>query len=127
MVGRWYSYDFSARCIVFRRLQWMGSSETDFGAMPATARDRLRLALTYACRGLKHPAARALGGCGDAGILEVITERAGFAYWLVYSVRYVDTVYVLHCCRQHPGEYKDLHAVKAALQAVELFKRGGLA
>lgn len=75
MVGRWDSYDFSARCIVFRRLQWI--------------------------------------------------EHHGFAYWLVYSVRYVDTVYVLHCCRQHPGEYKDLYAVKAALQAVELFKRGG--
>lgn len=112
---------------MFRRLQWMGSSESDFGAMPATARDCLRLALAFARLGAKHSMARALGGCGDAGILEVIAEHHGFAYWLVYSVRYVDTVYVLHCCRQHPREYKDLYAVRAALQEVELFRRGGSA
>jgi phage-related protein len=113
------------RRIVFRRLHWIGSSRRDFDVVPVVARDRLWLALVFARIGEKYSSARALGGCGDAGILEVATEHDGFVYWLVYSACYVDTVYVLHCSWQHPGEYKYLHAVRTALQEVRLFKRGG--
>ena len=110
---------------MFRRLHWIGSSRRDFYAVPAAARDRLWLALVLARIGDKHSTVRALGGCGDAGIFEIAVEYDGFAYWLVYSACYTDAVYVLHCSWHHPGEYKDLYAVRTALQEVSLFKRGG--
>lgn len=115
---------------MFRPLRWIGSAKRDFAAMPEAVQASLSLVLVAAQMGTKHAKARALGGCGDAGILEVIEEHCGNTYWAVYSVRYVDTVYVLHCqahSSRHGGTafVRDLREIKTGLKIVELFKRGG--
>jgi len=115
---------------VFRPLRWIGSAREDFEAMPTAVQETLGLALMFARLGCKHAKAHALSGCGDAGILEVVEEHGGSAYWAVYSVRYVDTVYILHCSEQRvDGDQerlrRDLGEIRTRLKIVELFKRGG--
>lgn len=89
--------------------------------MPAEVQDGIDMALVFARMGFKSSHARPIGRCGEVGVLEVVEECCGGTYWAVYSVRYVDAVYVLHCCRQLP----DITVIKTRLKAVELFKRGG--
>ena len=54
-------------------------------------------ALFLAQMGERHTTmAKALGGFGGANVIEVRESYDGNAYRAVYTVRYADTVYVLH-------------------------------
>jgi phage-related protein len=53
-------------------------------------------ALYVAQRGGKHSNTKALSGFGGAGVVEIIKDFRGDTYRAVYTVRYADTVYVLH-------------------------------
>jgi phage-related protein len=44
-----------------------------------------------------HPAAKPLKGFGSAGVLEMVEDWSGNTYRAVYTVRFADGVYVLHC------------------------------
>lgn len=44
-----------------------------------------------------HSAVKRLSGFGSAGVLEVIEDWRGNSYRAVYTVRFEDAVYVLHC------------------------------
>lgn len=46
--------------------------------------------------GKRHESTKVLRGFGDASVLEVIESKAGSTYQAVYTVRFADTVYVLH-------------------------------
>jgi phage-related protein len=66
-------------------------------AMPEEVIDLFGYALHLAQEGRKHDAAKPLQGFGSAGVLEVVTSRRGDAFRAVYTVRFADVVYVLHC------------------------------
>jgi len=65
--------------------------------MPDEVQQVFGFALYYAQIGLLHPDAKPLKGFGSAGVLEVVEDWHGNAYRAVYTVRFADTVYVLHC------------------------------
>ena len=44
-----------------------------------------------------HPDAKPLKGFGSAGILEIVEDWRGDAYRAVYTVRFAQAVFVLHC------------------------------
>ena len=75
----------------------MGSAKRDLLAMPEEVQQVFGFALFQAQVGRQHPAAKPLKGFGSAGILEVVEDWSGNAYRAVYTVRFADAVYVLHC------------------------------
>ncbi|MBO4329088.1 MAG: type II toxin-antitoxin system RelE/ParE family toxin [Rhodocyclaceae bacterium] len=78
-------------------LVWVGSSKKDLMKMPDEVQDTFGYALHLAQTGKKHGDARPLKGFGSAGVLEVIEDCATSTYRAVYTVRFQDAVYVLHC------------------------------
>jgi phage-related protein len=53
-------------------------------------------ALYLAQSGDKHSSAKPLHGFGGAGVLEVVDDYDGDTYRMVYTVRFVGSIYVLH-------------------------------
>ena len=54
-------------------------------------------ALDKAQRGDKHPSAKPLQGFGGASVLEIVENHDGDTYRAVYTVRFAEAIYVLHC------------------------------
>lgn len=78
-------------------LEWIGSSHKDLMALPADVRRFFGYALSLAQAGDQHDAAKVLKGFGGAGVLEVIEDDAGGTYRAVYTVKFEEAVFVLHC------------------------------
>jgi phage-related protein len=78
-------------------LKWVGSSKKDLNALPASVRHFFGYALDFAQNGDRHNAAKVLKGFGGAGVLEVVEDDAGGTYRAVYTVRFEEAVFVLHC------------------------------
>ena len=79
-----------------RPVRWIGASKEDLSAFPHEVKVRVGGALWDAQLGLKSPLTKALKGFGDAGVLEVVVDFDGNAFRTVYTVRFVEAVYVLH-------------------------------
>lgn len=80
-----------------RPLHWIASAKRDLLSMPDEVQQTFGFALYYAQMGLLHPDAKPLKGFGSAGVLEVVEDWQGSTYRAVYTVRFADSVYVLHC------------------------------
>jgi phage-related protein len=87
------------RCMEIRKkpLKWVGSSKKDLSALPPDVRRFFGYALDFAQNGERHDAAKVLKGFGGAGVLEIIEDDAGGTYRAVYTVRFREAVFVLHC------------------------------
>jgi phage-related protein len=79
-----------------RPVRWVGASKEDLSAFPHEVKLRVGGALWDAQLGLKSPLAKALKGFSGAGVLEVVVDFDGNAFRTVYTVRFVEAVYVLH-------------------------------
>jgi len=81
-------------------------------------------ALSLAQVGDQHEAAKVLQGFGSAGVLEVVEDDAGGTYRAVYTVKFKEAVFVLHC---FPKKSKrgiatprgDMDIVRARLKVAE--------
>ena len=78
-------------------LYWVGSSKKDLMSLPEPVRDVFGYALHLSQDGKKHPQTKPLKGFGGAGVLEIVEDHFGNTYRAVYTVKFVDRVYVLHC------------------------------
>ena len=76
---------------------WVGSSRDDLREFPTPVRRLVGLALRTAQAGDKHPDAKPLRGNRGAGVLEVVADDDGDTYRAVYTVRFAEAIYVLHC------------------------------
>lgn len=65
--------------------------------MPGAVQQMFGFALYNAQIGRMHPSARPLKGFGSAGVLEVVEDWRGSAYRAIYTIRFAEAVYVLHC------------------------------
>jgi phage-related protein len=93
-------------------------------ALPVAVRKFFGHALDFAQRGDKHDAAKPLKGFGGAGVLEVVENDEGGTYRAVYTVRYVEAVFVLHCFQKksksgHAVPKEDKAIIEARLKAAE--------
>lgn len=66
-------------------------------ALPEEVRYVFGRALRVAQLGGKSEAAKPLRGFGGAGVLEIIEDDSGGTYRAVYTVKFADMVFVLHC------------------------------
>lgn len=77
-------------------LHWVGSSKRDFMNFPEQVRSDMGYALGLAQLGGKHPHAKPWKGHGP-GIFEIVENYDTDAYRAIYTVRFEDVLYVLHC------------------------------
>ena len=78
-------------------LCFMGSSREDLKEFPRAVMKTIGNALFEAQMGEKPVEAKPFKGFGGAGVLEVIENYCGGAYRAVYTVKFKNAVYVLHC------------------------------
>lgn len=106
-------------------LRWVASSKKDLMAMPEEVQDTFGYALHLAQVGQKHPDAKPLKGFGSAGVLEVVEDFQGDTYRAVYTVRYAEAVYVVHCFQKKSTQSiatpkPDVELIKSRLKAIEV-------
>ncbi len=86
-------------------------------------------ALHLAQTGRKHEQAKPLKGFGGAGVLGVAEDFRSDTYRAVYTVRFGDAVYVLHCFQKKSSHgigtpRPDIDLVRERLKAAEMHAKG---
>jgi phage-related protein len=77
---------------------WLGDSLDRLRGFPEEVKDDVGTALMWAQKGDKHPTAKPLRGIvSGASVLEVVEDHHGDTYRAVYTVRFSERIYVLHC------------------------------
>jgi len=105
-------------------LIWIGSSKRDLMDLPIHVRKFFGHALNFAQNGEQHDAAKVLKGFGGAGVLEVVEDDADGTYRAVYTVKFKDAVFVLHCFQKKSKSgiatpRKDMEIIHARLKVAE--------
>jgi phage-related protein len=91
--------------VTVKPVEWVASSKKDLMSMPSEVVDVFGFALHVAQHGGKHSQAKPLKGFGLAGVLEIVEDDDGSTYRAVYTVRFGNALYVLHCFQKksHKG------------------------
>ena len=105
-------------------LEWIASSYKDLMALPPDVRRRFGYALSLAQMGDQDDAAKVLKGFGGAGVLEVIEDDDGGTYRAVYTVKFAEAVFVLHCFQKKSKSgistpKADMDIIRARLKVAE--------
>ena len=109
-----------------RPLEWIGSSYKDLVALPEEVRRLFGFALSLAQAGDKHDSAKVLKGFGGAGVLEVVEDDEAGTYRAVYTVKFTEAVFVLHCFQKKSKRgiatpKEDMDIIHARLKIAEAF------
>lgn len=107
-----------------KRLVWIASAKRDLMALPIGVRKFFGHALDFAQQGGRHEAAKPLKGFGGAGVLEVVEDDSAGTYRAVYTVRFEEAVFVLHCLQKKSKSgiatpKEDIEIIRARLKAAE--------
>jgi len=105
---------------------WLGDSLDRLRGFPEEVKDDMGTALMWAQMGDKHPTAKPLRGIvTGASILEIVEDYHGDTYRAVYTVRFAETIYVLHCFQKKSkkGNETPKPDVKLIAQRFEHAKR----
>jgi phage-related protein len=105
-------------------LHWIGSSKKDLVALPDEVQAEVGHTLYLVQEGDTPDNVKPLKGFGGAGVLEAIESHDGNAYRAVYTVKFEEAVYVLHCFQKKSKSgiatpKQDLDLVKARLRDAE--------
>jgi len=109
-------------------LIWIGSSKKDLMSLPVLVRRFFGHALRFAQNGEQHDSAKALKGIGSAGVLEVVEDDADGTYRAVYTVRFQEAIFVLHCFQKKSKSgiatpKKDIETIRLRLKAAEVIAK----
>ncbi len=109
---------------VLKPVRWIAGALKDLQGFPEEVRRAVGYALYQAQRGRKHLSAKPLRGFGGAGVLEVVDDFDGDTYRAVYTVRFVEAVYVLHMFqkkskRRIATPQKEIELIRARLKLAE--------
>ena len=103
---------------------WIGSSKEDLKVFPEPVQKGVGYALWFAQIGSKHPHAKPLRDSGGAGVVEIVEDWDGNTYRGVYTVKFTEFVYVLHCFqkkskRRAQTPKRDLALISSRLRVAE--------
>jgi len=98
-------------------LHWVASSKKDLLAFPGDGVHAFGYALGVVQAGRTPPSAKAWKGEGG-GVLELIENRRGSTWRVLYTVRFEKAVYVLHCFQK-----KSPSGIRTATTDVALVRR----
>ena len=101
-----------------KKLIWIGDSREKIRKFPEAVKDDLGFALHEVQRGNKPFCAKPLKGFKGAGVLEIVENYQRNTYRAVYTVRFAEIVYVLHCFQK-----KSKKNIKTPRQDIELIKK----
>ena len=109
-------------------LEWIGSSHKDLMALPMDVRRFFGYALSLAQAGDQHDASKALKGFHGAGVVEVVEDDAGGTYRAVYTVKFKEAVFVLHCFQKKSKRgiatpTEDMDIIHSRLKVAEAFAK----
>jgi len=105
-------------------LEWIANSYKDLMALPPDVRRRFGFALSLAQMGDQDDAAKVLKGFDGAGVLQVVEDDAGGTYRAVYTIKFVEAVFVLHCFQKKSKTRiatpkADMDIIRARLKVAE--------
>ena len=109
-------------------LAWIGSSHKDLMRLPVDVRRFFGFALSLAQAGDQHDAAKVLKGFGGAGVLEVVESDVGGTYRAVYTVKFEEAVFVLHCFQKKSKRgiatpKEDMEIIHARFKTAEILAK----
>ena len=109
-------------------LEWIGSSHKDLMALPVEVRRFFGFALSLAQVGDQHDAAKVLKGFGGAGVLEVVESDIGGTYRAIYTVKFEEAVFVLHCFQKKSKRgiatpKEELEIIRSRFKAAEILAK----
>ncbi|MCW5322921.1 addiction module toxin RelE [Verminephrobacter aporrectodeae subsp. tuberculatae] len=112
-----------------KKIVWLGSTYKDLKAMPSDVQDTFGYALHHAQIGKKHEKAKPLKGFGSAGVLEVVDDSSSGTFRSVYTVKFWNAIYVLHCFQKKSTHgiatpRPDMDVILDRLKAAEVHSRG---
>jgi phage-related protein len=108
-----------------KRLSWRGTAKADFAAFPRIVQREMGYGLFLSQMGERHSVmAKTLKGFGSASVVELRESDEGGTYRAVYTVRYADTVYVLHAFQKKSKRgiatpQRELDVIAQRLKALE--------
>ena len=123
-----YGHNIDMESLI-KKLLWIGSAKKDLMTMPSDVKDTFGYALHQAQIGKKHAQAKPLKGFGSAGVLEVVEDSGGGTFRAVYTVKFGDAVYVLHCFQKKSTHgiatpKPDMDVIRERLKVAELHFKG---
>jgi len=80
-----------------KQLDWIGDSLERIRVFPEEVKDNIGFALREIQQGRKPASAKPLKGFKGAGVLEIIEDYRTDTYRAVYTVKFAEVIYVLHC------------------------------
>ena len=97
--------------------------------MPDDVQNTFGYALYQAQLGKKHEHAKPLKGFGSAGVLEVVEDSTGGTFRAIYTVKFGEAVYVLHCFQKKSvrgiaAPKPDMDLIRERLKAAEAHAMG---
>ncbi|CAN5457446.1 type II toxin-antitoxin system RelE/ParE family toxin [soil metagenome] len=99
-------------------IKWISSSYKDLLDFPKQAMREVGHALFVVQQGQMAKNSKPLLGFGGASVLELVEDWDGNTYRAVYTVRFDDAVYVLHCFQK-----KSRSRASTPKYEIELVKR----
>jgi phage-related protein len=108
---------------------WVASSRKDLCSFPEAVRNNVGYALFVAQCGRRHRNAKILSGFGGGGVVEVVEDHRGDTYRAVYTVRFVNAVYVLHAFqkkskRGRATPRREIELIRQRLREAEEISKG---
>jgi Phage-related protein len=105
-------------------LFWIGGSKKDLMALPFDVRKFFGHALHFAQFGEKHSAAKALKGFDGGGVIEIVESDGHGTYRAVYTVKFSEAVFVLHCFQKKSKSgvstpKKDMDTIRERLKTAQ--------
>jgi phage-related protein len=97
-----------------RKLVWVASSLDDLRSFPKAVKLEIGAALAVAQKGGKSHRAKPLKRLGS-GVLEVVDDHDGDTYRAVYTVRFSEAIFVLHCFQK-----KSTRGIKTPKREIDL-------
>lgn len=115
--------------LTVKPLYWVASSQKDLLAMPKAVVSAFGYGLHQAQMGKLHVSAKVLQGFGGAGTLELIESDEGGTYRAVYTVRFGQSIYVLHCFKKKSKQgiktpQEDMNLIRSRLKIAEQMEQG---
>lgn len=109
---------------------WIGSSRKDLKTFPEDVQANIGYALYAAQCGQEYASVKALKGFGGRSVLEIVTPHEGATYRAVYTIRFKDTIYVLHAFQKKSKTgvatpKHELDLIRRRLAAAERLYKGG--
>lgn len=107
-----------------KKLMYIGGSEKDLLALPEKVRMTFAQALFLAINGDRGESTKVLKGFRGSGVLEIIEHDEGGTYRAVYTVKFEQAVFVLHCFQKKSKRgietpKKDMELIKQRLKEAE--------